>query len=190
MSSRWIQAATIMPPTIKVCGYRLLPFCLRHRIAMESIDSSVMKIGEYVTPTDIIAACRILSTHKIADIVSPLSLKEGYHLARMRISKKLFAQECSKLLEYFANQSLWPRFWEDEKSKNKSGIPWQLSVVANLVRNGHTTEESWTMPESEAIWLHVTHLRAAGAKVEVVTDSEWEAMEQFKRSQKTKTEKQ
>lgn len=185
MSSRWIQAATIMPPTVKVCGYRLLPFCLRHRIALEAIDSPVLKVGSLVSPEDILVACRILSTHRIADVISPFGLSEGYHLARMKISKSIFTKECSKLLSYFNYQSLWPRFWENDKNDRKSSIPWQLSVVACLVRSGHTTEESWTMPEAEAIWLHVTHLRAAGAKLDVVSDSEWKAMEEYKRSQAT-----
>ncbi len=42
------------------------------------------------------------------------------------------------------------------------------------------------MPEAEAIWLHVANTIAAGAKVEVVSDVEWAAMERYKAEEAAK----
>jgi hypothetical protein len=78
-------------------------------------------------------------------------------------------------------QSLWPRFWVNEESGSKtSTVPWQLTMVASLMRNGCTYEQAWTMPESEAVWLHIAHCSAAGAGIQIVSDVEWKAMEAHK----------
>lgn len=133
--------------------------------------------------SDILAAVRILSTHDMEETRKPMTIREGYHLQRMRWSVRKMKEEANKLLVYFTAQSLWPRFWEKESKPSDSGIPWELAVVACLVRNGHTSEEAWTMPESEAIWLHIAHNRASGADISVVSDKEWEAMEEYKRTE-------
>ena len=187
MANRWTQAATILPPTITVCGRRLLPFCLRHRVALEAIESPVLSVDKPFGAQDVINAVRILSTYDLEKMRSGLSFREGYHLQRMRISKRLLKVEAYKLLVYFNEQSLWPRFWQKGGSDGiDSGFPWELSVVASLVRHGHTTDESWTMPEAAAIWLHMAHMKADGADVQVVSETEWKAMEDYKREEALK----
>ena len=183
MATRWTQAATILRPTITVCGRRLLPFSLRHRVALEAIDSPILSTEKYFGPADVIKAVRILSTHDLENMRAPFSFLEGYHLKRMSWNKRMLKAEAYKLLVYFSEQSLWPRFWqkEDQGKGPDSGFPWELAVIATLVRNGHSTEESWTMPEAAAIWLHMAHLKANGSNVQIVSDTEWEAMENHKR---------
>ena len=39
MDARYLQATTVLPRQNKVCGRTLLPFCLRHRVALEAIES-------------------------------------------------------------------------------------------------------------------------------------------------------
>ena len=190
MITRWKQAATILPPSIKVCGKKLLPFCLRHRVALETIESPVLNTNNLVGATDIINAVRILSTHNLEDIRRPFSFWETYYFKRMQISKKLLQQEANKLLMYFAEQSLWPRFWEVDNKKNKSSnIDWPLLVIANLVKNGCTLKEAWIMPESEAVWLHIAYMDIQGIDPKVVSDMEWNAMQdELKRTSNIKTE--
>jgi hypothetical protein len=149
-------------------------------VALEAIDSPILSLQGAFGAEDIIMAVRILSTHDIEETRRPISFMEGFHLRMMRMSVTRLKAEASKLLLYFAAQSLWPRFWEKQTKSSDTGIPWQLAVVASLVRNGHTTQEAWTMPEAEAIWLHIAHSRAAGADISVITDREWEAMEEYK----------
>jgi hypothetical protein len=181
VASRWTQAATILPPTLEVCGRRLLPFCLRHRVALEAIDSPVLDLSRPFGGMDIIKAVRILSSHEINALGEPLTFREGYHLKSMQLSIKRLKEEASKILIYMSAQSLWPRFWEKENGSKETGIPWHLAVIASLVRNGHSTKDAWTMPEAEAIWLHIAHIKAAGAEVDVISDKEWDAMEAYKR---------
>ena len=126
----------------------------------------------------IINAVRILSTYNLEDIRKPFSFWESYYLKKMQISKDLLQQEAHKLLMYFAEQSLWPRFWEmDDKAKKKSNIDWPLLVIANLVKNGCTLQEAWQMPESEAVWLHIAFMDIQGIDPKVVSDTEWNAMQ-------------
>lgn len=186
MEKRWIKAATILQPSIEVCGTRLLPFCLRHRVALEAIDSPVVDTSKPMTPAHLVAAVKILSSRTIEGFAKPPTLREKFWVSRMQFSEKLLVEEVSKMVSYLNQQAFWPRFWEkneSEKSYNKAGIPWQLAVISSLTRNGCTLEEAWTMPESEAIWLHIANSTALGADVSVMSDEEWEAIQKYKREQ-------
>ena len=186
MEKRWIKAATILPPTLKVCGVRLLPFCLRHRVVLEALNSPVLGSIEAVTPSDLLMAVRTLSTLDLDAMRKPLTLRESWFLAYYTYRPTKFYAEVLKLLTYFNAQSLWPRFWEKGSAKD-GGIPWQLAIVAVLTRNGCTLDEAWTMPEAEAVWLHIANCRAEGAKVDVVSETEWDAMEKYRKEEETKT---
>jgi len=177
MANRWTQAATILRPTIKVAGRKLLPFCLRHRLALESIDSPVLSTDRDVGATDIMNAVKILSTHNLEDAKNPLSFIELVRYKRMQIDRNALKKEAKNLLIYFNDQSLWPRFWAKQSAINDTGIDWVLLVVASLMRNGCTYEQAWTMPESEAIWMHIAHMQADGANISVVSETEWDAMQ-------------
>jgi hypothetical protein len=177
VATRWTQAATILPPTIKVCGRRLLPFCLRHRVALEAINSPVLNINASVGATDIINAVRILSTYDMKEARNKLGFIDGYYYRSMQLSRKKLQREANKLLTYFTEQSLWPRFWEESKNPRDHGIDWPLVIVANLTKNGCSLTEAWTMPEAEAVWLHVANLISNGVDVKLVTETESKAME-------------
>ena len=186
MEKRWIKAATILPPTLKVCGTRLLPFTLRHRVVLEALNSPVLGSIEGITPSDLLMAVRTLSTHDLDTMREPMTLRESWLLAYYTYRPVKFYAEVLKLLTYFNAQSLWPRFWEKGSAKD-GGIPWQLAIVAGLTRNGCTLEEAWTMPEAEAVWLHIANCRAEGAKIDVVSEAEWDAMEKYRQEEQTKT---
>jgi hypothetical protein len=184
MANRWTQAATILPPTIEVCGRRLLPFCLRHRVALEAIGSPVLETDKEMTAEHMIAAVRILSTYDIDSVRKPSILREKYWCGRMTFSRRVLTEQMAALLLYLEAQSLWPRFWVKDNTKSAEGaLPWPLAVVASLNRNGATLEEAWTMPEAEAIWLHIAHCSASGADISVISDKEWEAMEAYKKQE-------
>lgn len=187
MDKRWIKAATILQPSTEVCGIRLLPFCLRHRVALEAIDSPVLEPSKPMTPKHLVAAVRILSSRTLDEIVKPATLRDKFWVARFTFSEELLIAEVHKLITYLNEQAFWPRFWEKgepgDNKASKSGIPWQLAVVASLTRNGCTLEEAWTMPEAEAIWLHIAQSTALGADVSVMSDYEWEAIQKYKAEQ-------
>lgn len=186
MATRWTQAATILPPTLEVCGFRLLPFCLRHRVALEAIESPAMDKSKHMTAEHILAACRILSCTRLDVLRDKTTMSEKYHATRMHYNQSYAVNEMLKLHYYFEAQSLWPRFWakEENEAARDYGTPWPLVIIASLVRNGFTSEEAWTMPESQAVWLHIANSQAAGAKINVITDKEWDAMENFRKNNK------
>jgi len=187
MEKRWIKAATLLQPSIEVCGKRLLPFCLRHRVALESIDSPVILTDKPMTAKHLVAAVKILSSKSIEEIATGATLREQFWVNRMRFSSDILISEIAKLSAYLNAQALWPRFWEKEGNMNKSGIPWQLVVVASLTRNGCSLEEAWTMPEAEAIWLHTAHSASLGADVAVMSDNDWDAIQKYKATNKSET---
>jgi hypothetical protein len=180
VANRWTQAATILPPTIEVCGRRLLPFCLRHRVALESIDSPVLSQGRPIGVNDLIFAARILSSKSLEDVGRKATIREKLYAIYLGFSRKKFLSELLKIHYYLEAQSLWPRFWEKENVTADGGIPWQLNIISGLTKNGITLEEAWTMPEAEAVWLYIAACRLSGAKIDVVSDKEWDAMERHK----------
>lgn len=137
-----------------------------------------------------IAAVRILSTHDLESVRKSPTISEKAWAFRADMSPKLLMGEMVNLHHYLMAQSLWPRFWVKEDKSSSGEIPWPLAVVASLVRNGCTLEEAWTMPESEAVWLHIANCSAAGADVSVITDEEWTAMENFKKQESCKAREQ
>jgi hypothetical protein len=190
MEKRWIKAATILQPSIEVCGVRLLKFSLRHRVALEAIDSPVLRVNAPMTASHLVAAVKILSSKTIEEIATPATFKQKFWVSRMEFNRSLLVTEMAKLIQYLDAQATWPRFWHDEDNKNAkadNGIPWQLAVVASLVRNGCTTEEAWTMPEAEAIWLHMANCAYQGSEVKIISDEEWDAMMKYKQSIKQET---
>jgi len=194
VASRWTQAATILPPTIEVCGSRLLPFCLRHRVALDAINSPVLDTEKEMSAEHMLAAVRILSSNELKDLRNTPTLKEKYWFVRLTFSRKELMSEMVKLSIYMQEQSLWPRFWVKDSANSKTdSFPWPLAVVASLCRNGCSLTEAWTMPEAEAIWMHIAHCSASGADISVVSDYEWQAMEKHKKQEleeqrsKTKT---
>ena len=180
MEKRWIKATTILRPTIKVAGVRLLPFCLRHRVALEALESPAIDTTKLIGPTDLVLAARVLSTHNLDDIRKPWTIAEQFRIALYNHSPKRFLEEVAKLVTYFEAQSLWPRLWQKDEKPKSVAIPWQLTIVAALVRNGYAPEAAWTLPESEAIWIYFANCKAEGATVEIISDEEWEAMEKAK----------
>ena len=160
MEKRWIKAATILQPSIEVCGRRLLPFCLRHRVALEAINSPVLDPGKPMTAKHLVAAVKILSSSRLDQVITPPTLREKFWVARMTYGEDILISEMGKLIAYLNEQAFWPRFWDksdNNSTSSKEGIPWQLVVVASLVRNGCTLEEAWTMPEAEAFNIEQQH---------------------------------
>jgi len=176
MEKRWIKAATILPPTIKICGAKLLPFCLRHRIALEALNSPVIEPEAEITPTQFMLALRVLSSHDLTTIRRPWTLREQFYLAWFNHSKEKFVSELRKLIIYFEAQNLWPRIWAKDNQTSGVQIPWQLTVVSSLVRCGVQLEDAFCMPEAQAVWMYFANCKAEGAKVELMTEEEWEAI--------------
>ncbi len=82
------------------------------------------------------------------------------------------------MLNAFAGYILvqdWPKFWEQTKTKSgggDKGVPWPLSIVANLIASGIPEQRAWEMPECQAIWLNSALAIRKGADVAIMSPEE------------------
>jgi len=181
MDARYLQAVTVLPKQDKVCGKTLLPFCLRHRVALESIDSPFIKKGfDGLNPYSLITAIHILSTYDKSKMAKRISLFEKLWIIYLIFNKKYYEKAICTVIGCINVSCSYPKFWEKEnKEKAKENIPWVLSCVSNKVRNGCTLEEAWTMPEGEAIWMSIAHAIYNGAKLDIFSTDEEKELENY-----------
>jgi hypothetical protein len=183
MDARYLQATTVLPRQDKVCGRTLRPFCLRHRIALEAIESPFLDPEKYeFNPVQVVMAARILSTYDKHEMGRPLSYIEKLYIARMTISKKYYSRCIGIILGCIKVSLSYPKFWKkEEKKENKKyeDVPFPLSCVSNLCRNGVSLEEAWTMPEGEAVWMSVASAIYNGAKIDILSTEQEKDLENF-----------
>jgi len=180
MDARYLKATTTLPSDVKVCGKRLLPFCLRHRMMLMAIDSPFLDIGKRgFTATDVIKAVRILSTYEKKGINAPINFMEKWHMIVLNSNRNKLAREVGRIIGVITESCSYPKMWSKEKGVNKENIPWVLSCVANNVRNGCTLEEAWTMPEGEAVWMSISHAIYNGSKIDVLSTDDEDMLDKF-----------
>jgi hypothetical protein len=177
MDRRFILAHTDPEPE-EVLGYRLPPFSLRDRVRLHAIGSPFVE-GGALTPTAMVAALKTCAGQSLREI----TMKDKALLARMDAEPEFL----QKTVEGF-NQRMyvehWPKFWESGKLEQRaSGMPWVLSMVANLIANGVPEERAWTMPECQAMWLSTAFSGLKGVEVNLLTTEDEEAMAAFTSSQ-------
>jgi len=181
MDTRFIKATTALPAPNRVCGKVLLPFCLRHRVLLESIDSPFLKPDDRsFSAKDVIWAIKIINTYDKSVIHESLSLQERMWMWVLNKSRFNLARTAGFILGHITNSCSYPKLWtKEENGKKSENIPWTLSCVANNVRNGCSLEESWTMPEGEAVWMSISHAVYNGAKIDVLSTDEEKELEKF-----------
>jgi hypothetical protein len=181
MDARYLQAVTVLPKQDKVCGKTLLPFCLRHRVALEAIDSPfINNTTNGINPYSVLIAIRILSTYDKSEMAKPLSFSEKLWMLYLTWNNKYYSQVIGTIIGCINVSCSYPKFWEKEnKEKKKENVPWVLSCVSNNVRNGCTLEEAWTMPEGESVWMSVAHAIYNGAKLDILSTDDEKELENF-----------
>ncbi len=66
-----------------------------------------------------------------------------------------------------------PQAMEKAKSGGgDKGVPWPLSIVANLIASGVPEQRAWEMPECQAIWLNTALAIRKGADVSIMAPEE------------------
>lgn len=180
MDARYLKATTVIPLDVKVCGRRLLPFCIRHRVQMESIDSPFLDhYKRSFTAKDVVYAVRIMSTLDKVRLNAPITLREQLHIIWLNSSRKRLARAVGRVLGVILESCSYPKLWSKQEKKSKENIPWTLACVANNVRHGCSLEEAWTMPEGEAVWMSISHGIYNGSEVQVISTDDENMMEDF-----------
>jgi hypothetical protein len=162
--------AHIDPAPFRLLGRSLFPWCLKYRVRLTAFDSPLITGSRGVTPADLIFACQVCAEEPLGEI--------GWR-DQLRISDLCYRPaKFEVLLEAFAGYILvqnWPKFWEQTKAKSgggSKGVPWPLSVVANLIAHGIDEKRAWEMPECQAIWLNSALAISKGADIAIMSPEE------------------
>lgn len=169
--------AFLTPARTIILGKKLKPFCLKHRIFLEGISSPYLESDKELTPAALLIALKICAEESL----DHFSLWDKWLGVRLTLNKELFAQVSLSFVRYVNQPDTFPRFYE-KKEVGSSGekMPWQLCVLATLIRNGMSYEDALTMPEAKAIWLSTAFNIQAGAKLEILTTDDETLIDQLK----------
>jgi hypothetical protein len=164
-------SAFLTPASTLVCGRKLRPFCIKHRLFLEGIESPFLQEDLEITDQDIIIALKVCAEEPIGDP----TWRDIWLGVRFALSKDYKRRAAMAVIRHISTQANFPKFYErtDRKNYGASNVPWQLTIVANLCRNGVSYAEAMTMPEAKAVWLSAVFSIQAGAKLEFLsTDDE------------------
>ena len=135
-----------------------------------AFDSPMVTGSRAITPADLLFACQVCAEE-------PLGGKVGWvdELRLMSLGRN--PAKFERLLTAFAGYILvddWPKFWEQTKKSGggDKGVPWPLSIVANLIASGIDEKRAWEMPECQAIWLNSALAIRKGADVAIMSPEE------------------
>jgi hypothetical protein len=193
-----------MPPEWEVGGVMLKPFCLRHFLTLQSIDSPLLKEGAIPEPDDIILALRICSGDLgIKAVEAKPTWKEKWLNAKMVASPILMGEILLSFLNYTLLYSSPPKLWEKPKENGnidvrKSKVPEVLMLVGLLIRKTSLTEqEVWTMPIGKVSWYATAVAVLEGVDVQTIStedeekfDAEQKELEAFQKKQLAKIKAQ
>lgn len=169
MDRRFLNAH-IDPAPFRLLGRTLYPWCLKYRVRLHAFESPLLSPGKGISPADLLFACKVCAEEPLG---GKLSIMDKLRLAYLCRNPSKF----EALLTAFAGYVLvedWPKFWEQDakKSGGSKGLPWPISVVANLIANGIPEKRAWEMPECQAIWLNTAFAIRKGVDVAVMSPEE------------------
>ena len=173
MDLRFIKAFTA-PGETRLLGYRLRPFCLKHRLALHAVESPFVTPDKPMTILDLFVAVKICAERSVRG----LSFMDVVRLSSIKVKPEKMEVYVKAFHEY-SNISNWPKFWDKNKQASSKGTPWILNVVSNLIANGWDEEAAWSLPESQAIWYHTAISMRNGNEVSLMTDDDEDIMKDF-----------
>lgn len=177
MDRRFLSAFTDPSDQVKILGRRVSPFCLLHRVQLEAADSPLLRSGTPIRPIDLLVAVKVCA----GEPIGKPSFLDSWHVGKMANNEDYFVEQIAKFSSTVLVES-WPKFWERKaKTGESNGLPWVLSVVANLVSNGIPEQRAWTMPESQAIWMNSAFAVIKGAELKVLTTEEEELLQEMEK---------
>jgi hypothetical protein len=169
MDKRFL-AAFIDPAPFRLLGRSLYPWCLKYRVRLMAFESPLVTGARGITPADLLFACQVCAEEPLG---GPIGWKDQLRIMSLARNPAKF----EAMLETFSGYILvqdWPKFWEQTKkhSGGSKGVPWPLSIVANLITAGIDEKRAWEMPECQAIWLNSALAISKGADVAIMSPEE------------------
>ena len=136
-----------------------------------AFDSPLVTGSRGVTPADLLFACKVCAEEPLGGDIGMVDQLRLMSLAR---NPAKFDAMLTAFAGYILVQD-WPKFWEQTKTKSgggDKGVPWPLSIVANLIASGIEEKRAWEMPECQAIWLNSALAIRKGADVAIMSPEE------------------
>ena len=136
-----------------------------------AFDSPLVTGSRGISPADLLFACQVCAEEELGGQIGWVDKLRIMSLTRN-------PAKFERLLSAFAGYILvqdWPKFWEQTKTKSgggDKGVPWPLSIVANLIASGIPEKRAWEMPECQAIWLNSALAIRKGADVSIMSPEE------------------
>jgi hypothetical protein len=160
-------ASCIVPKRTRIIGKNLKPFCLKYRLWLQAIGSPFLEPDKEIEIKDLIIALKVCS----GESLDRAKLSDYWSAIKLSLFKDVRVAAFKAFIDYSITNPSWPKFYDKAKNSSGSstGLPWELSVIANLTRNGISYEEALNMPEASAIWLSTAFSIHAGAKLELLT---------------------
>ena len=160
-------ASCIVPKRTRILGKSLKPFCLKYRLWLQAIGSPFLEPDKEIKIEHLIVALKVCS----GESLNRAKFSDYWTATKLTLFKDTRVNAFKAFINYSMTNESWPKFYENSKNSSGSstGLPWELSVIANLTRNGISYEEALNMPEASAIWLSTAFSLHAGAKLELLT---------------------
>jgi hypothetical protein len=162
--------AYVDPAPFRILGRTLYPWCLKYRVRLMAFDSPLVTGARDVTPSDLIFACHVCAEEPLGEI----GWVDHLRIISLNRNRAKFEATVKAFAGYILIQD-WPKFWEQSKVKSgggDKGVPWPLSIVANLIASGIPEQRAWEMPECQAIWLNSALAIRKGADVSIMSPDE------------------
>jgi hypothetical protein len=160
-------ASCIVPKRTRILGKNLKPFCLKYRLWLQAIESPFLEENKKIKIQDLIIALKICS----GESLDKKKLRDYWIFFILLINYERRVKAFEAFINYISTYYCWPKFYDDSKSSGGSstGLQWELSVIANLCKNGISFEQALNMPEASAIWLSTAFSIHSGAKLNLLT---------------------
>ena len=183
MDKRFL-GAWIDPARFRLLGRSLYPWCLKYRVRLMAFDSPLVTGSRGITPADLLFACQVCADEEVG---GRLGIMDQLRIMRLMRDPARFEMYLKAFAEYIL-VAHWPKFWEQtaKTSGGSKGVPWPLSIVANLIANGIDEKRAWEMPECQAIWLNSALAISKGADVAIMSPEEEAYMEEEEAKDKAK----
>ena len=175
MADRRFLNSHLIAARTNVLGRILLPFCIKHRIWLQGIDSPFLENDKEITAADLVIGLKVCAEEPFG---KP-TWADRWLMLRLTLDRKLFAEGCRAFVAHIDTHKDWPKFYEKKDSQRggEGTVPWQLSVVAALCKNGISYAEAMQMPEAKAIWLAAVFSIQGGAKMDILSTDDEELIE-------------
>lgn len=174
MDLRFVKSFTA-PGETRLLGYRMRPFCLKHRLALHAVESPFVTPDKPMTALDLFVAVKICAEKP----VHRLSFMDVVRLASIKAKPEKFDKHVKAFHDY-SNVANWPKFWSKDKQQAASkGVPWILQVISNLIASNFDEEAAWSLPECQAIWYHTAVSIRNGNDVAILSDEDEDIMKNF-----------